>query len=107
MTTFCDTCGQTMAQVESIGGTCYLCILKKGLPQGPSNATVYRKAVAVALALATPLTARQARRVVRIVWRQYRDKDQSMRLLARIRDGLTEPFKPRGSFYCRILEVLR
>ena len=62
----CHTCLRKCAAVELLGDECYLCTLKKWPPQGYFHAAIYRKAVAISLALATPLTIRQARRVVRI-----------------------------------------
>lgn len=103
----CTICNRKKASAELIADECYLCILAKGLPSGYFNTQLYKKAVSVALAFGTPLTLRQARRVTRVVWMQYRNKDQAMRVLAGIRDCRIVPENAGADFYKRVMKVLR
>lgn len=103
---YCPSCGEKKTAAEMVGIECYLCVLSKPYNNFWQEA-VYRKAVAVALAFATPLTLREARKVVKKVWNRSALPASRMRTLLDIKDGRFVDIKPEKTFYKRVMEVLR
>jgi len=95
----CQTCQKDYPPAYIVGNSCYLCVLKDYPHRGFFKRIVYRKAVAVSLALSTPLTVKQARKVVK------RFGIDDMYRLDDLQNGKLVDKKPNSTFFKRVMEV--
>lgn len=95
----CPTCQKDYPPSYIVGHNCYLCVLKDYPHRGFFKRIVYSKAVAVSLALSTPLTVKQARKVVK----KFGIDD--MYRLVDLQNGKLVDKKPNSTFFKRVMEV--
>jgi hypothetical protein len=103
----CKECGRDRPKFEMIGRRCYLCVLDD-FPVWPHEHRRYKKAVAIALTFGTPLTYKQALKLVKIVYdNKYNYNYEKMRIYRKILDGDFVDKNPGNTFYKRCIAELR
>ena len=60
----CKKCGLEHSEIVMVRDSCYLCILSQWPPVSRRQEKDYKKAVAIRLALSTPLTTKNAQAIV-------------------------------------------
>jgi len=96
----CKTCGTKYADICMIKNNCYLCTLADWPPKNKKQVERYKKAVAVRLALASPLKMAEA---VDVVNRFGLERLEELNGLPK---GKIVSTLPGNTFYQRIIEWL-